>query len=74
MIAGFDEGVLGMRTGGVRKLKIPGRLAFGEKRLLPAPGRPGISKMTGVVAVVSLVFIPGADDMYQEGVFDVEAE
>jgi len=74
MIAGFDEGVLGMKTGGVRKLKIPGRLAFGEKAVPPAPGRPGIPKMTDVVAVVSLVFIPGADDVYQAGVLDVEAE
>lgn len=31
MIIGFDRGVAGMRVGGVRKLTIPPKLAYGEK-------------------------------------------
>lgn len=31
-IAGWEEGVIGMKTGGIREISIPGELAYGESR------------------------------------------
>ena len=38
VVAGLDEGLLGMRTGGLRRLYVPGPLAF-PKGLPSGPGR-----------------------------------
>ena len=67
MLPGMDEGVRGMRTGGVRKLQIPGKLAFGEKSIPAALGRPAVPANTPVEVEVKLNFIPGADDVYEYG-------
>ena len=31
-VAGWEEGVIGMKVGGVREISIPGALAYGESR------------------------------------------
>merc|ERR1711974_217085 len=67
MIPGMDEGIVGMRTGGIRKMKIPGNLAFGSKAVPAAPGRPAVPAYTPVEVQVSLDFIPGGDDPYRFG-------
>jgi len=72
LLAGIDEGVTGMRTGGQRKMKIPGNLAFGNKAIPSKPGRPAIPPNTPIEAVVTLEFIPGADDVYEYGKADID--
>jgi len=60
VIAGLDEGMLSMRSGGLRRLYIPGNLAF-PKGLASAPGRPKIAPNSPVVFDVKLLYIPGLD-------------
>lgn len=72
LLPGMDEGIAGMKTGGVRKLRIPGNLAFGEKALPSAPGRMALPPFQPVEAVVTLDFIPGADAVYDYGEMDEE--
>lgn len=60
VIPGLDEGILTMRSGGVRRLYIPGDLAF-PKGLASAPGRPRISPFSPVVFDVKLLYIPGLE-------------
>mmetsp|Transcript_73787 Transcript_73787/g.195873 ORF Transcript_73787/g.195873 Transcript_73787/m.195873 type:complete len:196 (+) Transcript_73787:2-589(+) len=67
MLPGMDEGIRGMRTGGVRKLQIPGKLAFGDKGIPAALGRPAVPAMTPVEVEVTLNFIPGRDEVYEYG-------
>mmetsp|Transcript_15060 Transcript_15060/g.47272 ORF Transcript_15060/g.47272 Transcript_15060/m.47272 type:complete len:212 (-) Transcript_15060:45-680(-) len=71
MVPGMDEGVRGMKTGGTRKLRIPGRLAFGNRAVPAAPGRPALPANTPIEVMVTLQFIPGADDVYTFGESDV---
>ena len=54
VIAGLDEGVLGMKVGGVRRLYIPGNLAF-PKGLPSGPGRPRVPPSSPVVFDVQLI-------------------
>eukprot|EP00227_Mantoniella_beaufortii_P021121 CAMPEP_0197578556 /NCGR_PEP_ID=MMETSP1326-20131121/2713_1 /TAXON_ID=1155430 /ORGANISM="Genus nov. species nov., Strain RCC2288" /LENGTH=232 /DNA_ID=CAMNT_0043141743 /DNA_START=176 /DNA_END=874 /DNA_ORIENTATION=+ len=60
VVPGLDEGLLTMRSGGIRRLYIPGPLAF-PKGLASAPGRPRISPFSPVVFDVKLIYIPGMD-------------
>lgn len=72
MLPGMDEGIKGMKTGGVRKMRIPGNLAFGEKPLPSAPGRMALPPFQPVEAIVTLDFIPGSDAVYDYGEEDQE--
>lgn len=51
VIPGFDQGFIGMRVGGKRRLFIPWQLAYGEK------GRPGIPPKSDLIFDVELVGI-----------------
>ncbi|WVZ91869.1 hypothetical protein U9M48_037984 [Paspalum notatum var. saurae] len=61
VIKGLDEGILSMKVGGLRRLYIPGPLAF-PKGLTSAPGRPRVPPSSPVVFDVNLLYIPGLDD------------
>ncbi|KAK6914514.1 FKBP-type peptidyl-prolyl cis-trans isomerase domain, partial [Dillenia turbinata] len=60
VIKGLDEGILSMKTGGKRRLYIPGSLAF-PKGLTSAPGRPRVAPNSPVIFDVSLEYIPGLE-------------
>eukprot|EP00882_Tetradesmus_deserticola_P012940 GHRQ01013716.1.p1 GENE.GHRQ01013716.1~~GHRQ01013716.1.p1 ORF type:complete len:212 (+),score=96.74 GHRQ01013716.1:407-1042(+) len=60
VIPGLDEGMLSMKVGGVRRLYIPGELAF-PKPLRAAAGRPSVPANTPVVFDVQLLYIPGLE-------------
>lgn len=51
VIAGFREGIAGMRVGGERRLTIPGRLGYGEA------GRAGIPSCATLIFDVKLLEI-----------------
>jgi peptidylprolyl isomerase len=60
VIKGMDEGILSMRSGGVRRMYIPGELAF-PKGLPASPGRARVPPSSPVVFDVQLVYVPGLD-------------
>eukprot|EP00892_Ulva_mutabilis_P002414 jgi/Ulvmu1/12173/UM085_0037.1 len=61
VIPGLDEGLKTMKTGGVRRLYIPGELAF-PKGLPAAAGRPRVPPASPVIFDVQLLYIPGFGD------------
>ncbi|KAG2438706.1 hypothetical protein HXX76_005252 [Chlamydomonas incerta] len=60
VIKGLDDGLLDMKAGGIRRLYIPGDMAF-PKGLKAAPGRPAVPPSTPVVFDVQLLYIPGLE-------------
>lgn len=58
VIPGLDEGLLTMRPGGIRRLFIPGNLAF-PNGLKAAAGRARVPPASPVVFDVQLLYIPG---------------
>lgn len=60
VIKGLDEGILTMKVGGLRRLYIPGPLAF-PKGLSSAPGRPRVAPNSPVIFDVNLLYVPGLE-------------
>ena len=61
VIPGLDEGLKTMKVGGLRRMYIPGDLAF-PKGLASAAGRPRVPPKSAVVFDVQLLRVPGLDD------------
>jgi peptidylprolyl isomerase len=61
VIPGLDEGLKSMKVGGLRRMYIPGELAF-PKGLASAAGRPRVPPKSPVVFDVQLLLIPGLED------------
>lgn len=61
IVPGLDEGIATMRVGGLRRVYVPGALAF-PKGLPSGPGRPRVPPASPVVFDVELLYIPGLDD------------
>ena len=60
VVKGIDEGLLSMRSGGFRRLYVPGELSF-QERLASAPGRPGVPAQSSLIVDINLLYIPGLD-------------
>lgn len=71
VIAGLDEGLMTMKVGGVRRLFIPGALAF-PKGLASAPGRPRVAPFADVTFDVKLLYIPGLEEEEDDGDYVLE--
>jgi FKBP-type peptidyl-prolyl cis-trans isomerase FkpA len=52
LIAGFDQGMLGMKVGGERKLTIPPNLAYGSAGQGPIPPNATLLFDIGLVSIV----------------------
>eukprot|EP01026_Neomeris_dumetosa_P033222 TRINITY_DN2645_c0_g2_i6.p2 TRINITY_DN2645_c0_g2~~TRINITY_DN2645_c0_g2_i6.p2 ORF type:complete len:215 (-),score=27.05 TRINITY_DN2645_c0_g2_i6:159-767(-) len=65
VVAGLDEGLLTMRPGGIRRIYVPGQLAF-PNGLKSGPGRPRILPNSPVIFDVQLLYIPGLEDEDEE--------
>ncbi|QDZ19780.1 FKBP-type peptidyl-prolyl cis-trans isomerase [Chloropicon primus] len=60
VVKGIDEGLLGMRSGGFRRLYVPGELSF-QQRLASAPGRPAVPAESPIIVDINLLYVPGLD-------------
>jgi peptidylprolyl isomerase len=54
-ITGFDQGVIGMKKGGQRRIFIPWQLGYGTRNLPDRPGHPGIPAKSDLIFDVELV-------------------
>jgi peptidylprolyl isomerase len=54
-ITGFDQGVVGMKKGGQRRIFIPWQLAYGTRTIPEHPGHPGIPPKSDLIFDVELV-------------------
>lgn len=54
-IDGFDQGVVGMRKGGIRRIFIPWQLGYGTREIPEHPGHPGIPAKSNLIFDVELV-------------------
>lgn len=61
VVPGLDEALLTMKPGGIRRVYVPGNLAF-PKGLKAAAGRPSVPPSSPVVFDVQLLYIPGLED------------
>ncbi|EFN56968.1 hypothetical protein CHLNCDRAFT_21564 [Chlorella variabilis] len=61
VVAGLDEGLLTMSVGGLRRIYVPGSLAY-PRGLPAAAGRPRVAPSTPVMFDVKLLYIPGITD------------
>ena len=59
-VAGLNEGLKTMRSGGLRRLYVPGALGF-PKGLPSGPGRPRLAPNSDVIFDVALRYIPGLE-------------
>lgn len=58
VVPGLDEALTTMRSGGMRRVYIPGELAF-PKPLKAAAGRPSVPANSPLIFDVQLLYIPG---------------
>ena len=62
VVRGWEDGMIGMRPGGVRKITIPAQLAYGDVGL---PGR--IPPNSGIVLQVELIAIVSPEEDLEDG-------
>ena len=58
VVPGLDEALTTMRVGGLRRVYVPGNLAF-PKSIKAAAGRPTVPANSPLVFDVKLLYIPG---------------
>lgn len=61
IVPGLDEGLKTMSVGGIRRIYVPGNLAY-PKGLTAGPGRPRVPPSSPVIFDVQLLLVPGLDN------------
>ena len=61
VIDGLDQGIRTMKSGGIRRLYVPGELGF-PKGIPAAAGRPRLPPLSPTIWDVQLLIVPGLDD------------
>ncbi|MCB9568901.1 MAG: FKBP-type peptidyl-prolyl cis-trans isomerase [Myxococcales bacterium] len=60
VIKGWDQGIVGMKVGGLRKLVIPAELAYGERARGKIPANSRLTFLVEVMATKPMAPPPGA--------------